>query len=118
MNQAEPMVWLTVGADPLGEQIRHPLQNVPLGIAKSRRGAPVAPERPRAQHGLEVPGLALEGGRPLPRSTVLMKPGGQRAKLEEPCGQRCSGIRLVSAHMLERYHLSCRAVQRHRTKQV
>ena len=66
MNQAEPMAWLTVSMDALRQRIGDPLQELLLGIAKSQPGAPVAPQRPRAQHGIEVPGLALEGRCPLP----------------------------------------------------
>jgi len=86
MNQAEALALLTVSTHALGERIGDLLQQLSLGIAKSEPGAPVAPEWPCAQHGIKVPGLALEGECPLPRSAVPVQPGGQRAKFEEPGG--------------------------------
>src|SRR5439155_15756574 len=105
VDEAEPVVSVSVGIETLLECIGDPLQQFSAIFAKTKAGVPIAPQRSCAQHCIKIPDLALKVRRPLPSAAMCVKPGTDRAEFAEPGNEMVRWIGLLGAEILEFRHL-------------
>ncbi|WP_275195181.1 hypothetical protein [Bradyrhizobium sp. CSA207] len=115
MNEAEPVVCVSVGIETLPECVGDPLQQFSTIFAKTEAGVPIAPQRSSPQHCIKIPDLALKVRRLLPSAAMRVKPGADRAEFSEPGDEMVRWIGLLAAEILECRNLSRRAIQDDRT---